>query len=102
MGSVELTNLSKDSVDVKFEIKDKMHSVNIVPAIFTTYEPVDKIVLATRIQLQIKDVYAFTIHKSQGLPFKKNVIFNCQSCFQPGQLVVAVGRTASLTGSKIV
>lgn len=47
MGSVELTNLSKDSVDVKFEIKDKMHSVNVVPAIFTTYEPVDKILLAT-------------------------------------------------------
>lgn len=96
-----ITNLNEDSVDVKFEIKDKMHTVNIVPATFTTYDPVDKIVLATRIQLPIKVAYAFTIHKSQGMTLK-NVIVTCQSCFQPGQLGVAVGRAVSVAGLKIV
>lgn len=33
--------------DVNSEIKDNMHTFNIVPSAFTTYDPVDKIVLAT-------------------------------------------------------
>lgn len=37
-----ITNLNKDSVDVKFEIKEMMHTVNIVHSTFTTYDPVDK------------------------------------------------------------
>lgn len=60
-----ITNLNEDfDVDIKFEIKDKMHTVNIVPATFTTYDPVDTIDLATRIQLPTKVAYAFTIHKA--------------------------------------
>lgn len=78
-----------------------MHTVNSVSATFTTYDPVDKIVLVTRIQIPIKVAYAFTIHKSQGMTLK-NVIVNCQSCFQPGQLGVAVGRAVSVAGLKIV
>lgn len=57
--------------------------------------------LATRIQIPIKVAYALTIHKSQGMTLK-NVIVNCQSCFQPGQLGVAFGRAVSVAGLKIV
>lgn len=32
----------------------------------------------------------------------KNVIVNCQSCFQPGQLDVAFGRFVSVAGLKII
>lgn len=37
-----ITNLNKDSVDVKFEIKEMMHTVNIVHSTFTTYDPLQK------------------------------------------------------------
>lgn len=57
--------------------------------------------LATRIQIPIKVAYALTIHKSQGMTLK-NVIVNCQPCFQPGQLGVAFGRAVSVAGLKIV
>lgn len=57
--------------------------------------------LATRIQIPIKVAYALTIHKSQGMTLK-NVIVNCQSCFQPGQLGVAFGRAVSVAGLNIV
>lgn len=57
--------------------------------------------LATRIQIPIKVAYALTIHKSQGMTLK-NVIVNCQYCFQPGQLGVAFGRPVSVAGLKIV
>ena len=38
-----------------------------------------------------------TIHKSQGMSLN-SVTGNCQNCYQPGQLGVAIGRAISVKG----
>lgn len=62
---------------------------NIKKYSFTSFDPVNKSVLAKRHQPPLKPAYAITIHKAQGTSLKK-VTVHCQNCTQPGQLGVAV------------
>ena len=96
-----VTKLDADSVDVKFLIADKFCTVTVKPVVFTTYDPVDKIIIAERTQLPLKLAYAMTVHKSQGMSLR-NVIVNCENCFQPGQIGVAVGRAERIDGLRIL
>ena len=93
--------MNDNSVDVKFEFERKTLTVNVSPTSFTTFDPVDKVIIAKRVQLPLKVAYAITIHKSQGMTLEK-VVVNCQNIMQPGQLGVAVGRATSVSGLKVV
>ncbi|CAG2185522.1 PIF1 [Mytilus edulis] len=93
--------LHNKSVDVNFKIGEKIVTANIGAEIFSTYDPVGKIIIAKRIQLPLKLAYALTIHKAQGMSLE-NVTVNCQHSVQPGQLGVAVGRAVSVNGLKVV
>ena len=81
--------LDTDSIEVKFWINEKPVFVSISREIFTTFDPVEKIVIAKRVQFPLKACYSITIHKSQGMTL-------------PGQLGVAVGRAVSVEGLKVV
>ena len=86
-----VSQLMSDSVDAKFVFENKNVVVTIKPVVFTTFDPVGKIIIAKRTQLPLKLAYAMTMHKAQGMTLK-NVFINCENCYQPGQIGVAVGR----------
>ncbi|KAK6178390.1 hypothetical protein SNE40_013185 [Patella caerulea] len=94
-----VVELNNESVDIEFVLEKKHITCNISATIFTIFDPVDKAVVAKRVQLPLKLAYGITIHKSQGL---EKVTVNCEHCFQPGQLGVAVGRAMSVDGLKVV
>ena len=98
-GTVTATN--NESVDVKFTVKQKQITVTIGKEILTVFDPVDKIILAKRVQLPLKVGFAITIHKSQGMTLQ-NLVVDCSNCFQPGQLGVAIGRAVSVQGLKVI
>ena len=93
--------MNPESVDVKFETEMKTITVNIQRCTFTTFDPVEKTVLAKRNQLPLKAAYAITVHKAQGMSLN-NVVVHCEHCRQPGQIGVAVGRAVSLDGLRIL
>ena len=79
----------------------KTITVNIQRCTFTTFDPVDKTVLAKRNQLPLKAAYAITVHKAQGMSLN-TIVVHCEHCTQPGQIGVAVGRAVSLDGLRIL
>ena len=79
----------------------KVVTARIKPETFSTFDPVDKTIIAKRTQLPLKLADALTIHKSQGMSLE-NVTVNCQHSIQPGQLSVAIGRAISVKGLKVV
>ena len=78
--------MNPESVDVKFETEMKTITVNIQRCTLTTFDHVDKTVLAKRNQLPFIAAYAITVHKAQGMSLN-NVVVHCEHCTQPGQLV---------------
>ncbi len=52
-------------------------------------------------QFPIVPAYAITIHKSQGLTFKK-IACDISMCFAPGQAYVALSRCSSLEGLNLL
>ncbi|XP_033755719.1 ATP-dependent DNA helicase PIF1-like [Pecten maximus] len=96
-----VTALDTYSVDVKFILHDKDITSNIKTTKFTTFDLVDKTILAKRVQLPLKVAYAITVHKSQGMSLH-NVVVNCENCYQAGQVGVAVGRAVSITGLRVL
>ena len=96
-----VTKLNPDSVDVTFTLDSKTVTANIKPAIFTTFDPVEKIIIAKRVQFPLKLAYAITIHKAQGMTLS-NVVVNCQNCVQPRQIGVAIGRAETVEGLRVV
>lgn len=92
---------TSDSVDVKLVLENKITVVMIKPVVFTTFDPVDKITVAKRTQLTLKLAYAMTVHKSQGMTLH-NLVVNCENCFQPGQIDVAIGRVETVEGLKVI
>ncbi|CAC5387708.1 PIF1 [Mytilus coruscus] len=95
-----VNQLNSDSVDVKFIISNKLSTVTLKPVVFTTYDPADKVFLAKRTQIPLKLAYAITVHKAQGMSLKR-VVVNCEYCFQPGQIGVAVGRAEQVDGLRV-
>ena len=93
--------LDTDSIEVKFLINEKPVFVSISREILTTFDPVEKIVIAKRVKFPLKACYGITIHKSQGMTLPELVV-DCENCVQPGQLGVAVGRAVSVEGLKVV
>lgn len=75
--------LDTDSIEVKFLINEKPVFVSISREIFTTFDPVEKIVIAKRVQFPLKACYGITIHKSQGMTLLELVV-DCENCVQPG------------------
>ena len=96
-----VNKLDTDSIEVKFLINEKPVFVSISRENFTTFDPVEKIVIAKRVQFPLKACYGITIHKSQGMTLPELVV-DCENCVQPGQLGVAVGRAVSVEGLKVV
>jgi len=93
--------LDTDSIEVKFLINEKPVFVSISRDIFTKFDPVEKIVIAKRVQFPLKACYGITIHKSQGMTLPELVV-DCENSVQPGQLGVAIGRAVSVEGLKVV
>ncbi|CAG2187266.1 unnamed protein product [Mytilus edulis] len=85
-----VTKLNTDSVEVKFTLEHKALTVTIAKEVLTTFDPVEKIVLAKRVQLPFKVGFAITIHKAQGMTIE-NLVVDCNNSIQPGQLGVAIG-----------
>ena len=98
--SGEVTKVNIDSVDVKFSPQQKSIRVLVEKEIFTVFDPVEKTILAKRVQLPLKVGFAITIHKSQGMSLK-NLVVDCSNNFQPGQLGVAIG-TVTVDGLKVI
>ena len=96
-----VSQLMSDSVDVKFVFENKNVVVTVKPVVFTTFDPVDKITIAKRTQLPLKLAYAMTVHKAQGMTLK-NVVINCENCYQPGQIGVAVGRAQQVDSLRVM
>ncbi|CAG2226885.1 PIF1 [Mytilus edulis] len=96
-----VTKLNTDSVEVKFTLEHKTLTVTIAKEVFTTFDPVDKIVLAKRVQLPLKVGFAITIHKAQGMTIE-NLVVDCNNSIQPGQLGVAIGRAVSIQGLRVI
>ncbi|XP_061167824.1 uncharacterized protein LOC133176769 [Saccostrea echinata] len=96
-----VVQLMSDSVDVKFVFEKRNTVVTVKPVVFTTFDPVDKITIAKRTQLPLKLAYAITVHKAQGMTLK-NVVINCENCYQPGQIGVAVGRAQQVEGLRVI
>lgn len=49
----------------------------------------------------MKLAYAMTVHKAQGMTLK-NMVVNCEYCYQPGQIGVAIGRAERVDCLKVV
>ena len=88
--------LDTDSIEVKFLINEKPVFVSISRENFTSFDPVEKNIIAKRVQFPLKACYGITIHKSQGMTLPELVV-DCENCVQPGQLGVAVGRAVSVS-----
>lgn len=96
-----VVKLNDDSVGVVFNVSKKDITVNIKREIFTSFDPIDKRILAKRVQMPLKLAYAMTVHKAQGMSLQK-VVVNYENCFQPGQIGVAVGRATSEVGLRLL
>ena len=91
---IEIENAN---VRVEFVIGNVKKTVSVSRYLFTKYDPVDKIMLAKRLQFPLKPAYAVTVHKSQGMTLDA-VVVDCQNATYPGQIGVAVGRVKSPEG----
>ncbi|CAC5370346.1 PIF1 [Mytilus coruscus] len=97
VGTVTYIDNDSCTLSVQFCIKSVKKTVKLTKYLFTKYDPVDKIILAKRLQFSIKVAYAITIHKSQGMSLQYLSIDCSNACF-PGQIGVAVGRAKSTDG----
>ncbi|XP_071176509.1 uncharacterized protein [Mytilus edulis] len=97
VGTVTYIDNDSCTLTIQFCIKTVKKTVKITKYLFTKYDPVDKIILAKRLQFPIKVAYAITIHKSQGMSLQYLSIDCSNACF-PGQIGVAVGRAKSTDG----
>ena len=57
--------------------------------------------LAIRRQITLKEAFAMTVHKVQGMTLDC-IAVDCHMINRPGQLGVAIGRATSLTGLQLI
>ncbi len=95
--------LSNDEIEVGFEDSPKTIFVekyeweNIKYSLNEVTNEIEERVVGTFTQYPLKLAWAITVHKSQGLTFKKAII-DIGAAFAPGQVYVALSRLTSLDG----
>jgi len=98
-----ITKINDDNVKVKCEGDEE--PINVVPvewqkmkyALDEETKEIKETVEGTFTQFPLKLAWAITIHKSQGLTFKKAII-DAEAAFAHGQVYVALSRLQSLEG----
>ena len=99
-GTLAIISFIKEDC-IKVKINGREHEV--LPANFTQQEPVykdGKIIYKTIYEVKQYPIilaYAITIHKSQGMTYKK-IACNVSKCFESGQLYVALSRCTNIDG----
>ncbi|HIS88659.1 TPA: ATP-binding domain-containing protein [Candidatus Avigastranaerophilus faecigallinarum] len=85
-----VTDIQEESVTVKFDngYKEKFYKEP-----FFYYE--NETYIGTRFQIPFILAYAITIHKAQGLTLDE-VVIDCRSAFEHGQVYVALSRVKKL------
>lgn len=89
--------IEDDCISVDF----KGAVIKVTRYMFSKFDPVMGVALATRYQFPLKLAYSVTIHKAQGmsLPF---VEVDCKFATNAGQIGVAVGRAISSNGLRVL
>lgn len=93
--------IEDEIITVDFQIHGACKLVNLQRFKFTKFEPVKKIVIASRYQFSIKLCFGVTIHKSQGMSIP-NLGIDCKVACLPGQIGVAVGRPITTDGPRVL
>lgn len=97
-----VSSLTEEQIEVEFEegdrvIVDRYVWENVRFSLDETSNEIQQKVLGTFSHFPIRLAWAITVHKSQGLTFKK-AILDLGSAFAPGQVYVALSRLTSLEG----
>ncbi|WP_375605452.1 helix-turn-helix domain-containing protein [Flavobacterium davisii] len=98
-----IKSLSKEEILVEFPEENKIIEVdlytweNIRYELNSNTQEVEEKIEGTFSQYPLKLAWAITVHKSQGLTFKKAVL-DVASVFAPGQAYVALSRLEDLNG----
>lgn len=98
-----ITNIKEDAIEVtcqddNFPIEvEKYEWENIKYKLDETTNQIEEVSVGKFVQYPLRLAWAITVHKSQGLTFKKAII-DVGSAFAPGQVYVALSRLTGLEG----
>lgn len=101
----KVKSIDKASEEVRVICNDDQEEIVLEPYIWEntryklneTTNQIEELVKGTFEHFPIRLAWAITVHKSQGLTFKK-AIMDLSQCFAPGQMYVALSRLTSLEG----
>lgn len=93
--------IEDEIITVDFQIHGACNLVNLQRFKFTKFDPLKKIVIASRYQFPIKLCFGVTIHKSQGMSIP-NLEIDCKVACHSGQIGVAVGRAITTDGLRVL
>ncbi len=104
IGKIKHLDLDKIEVEIKkeglsFTYEIKQESWELFNFVYNAKESkIEHKVIGSFKQYPLKLAWAITIHKSQGMTFKRVVIDFGRRAFSPGQVYVALSRCVSLDG----
>ncbi|XP_014674176.1 PREDICTED: ATP-dependent DNA helicase PIF1-like [Priapulus caudatus] len=98
--TVRLTRTKFSGLNILIEYQNSSELTKAT-LLFLVYDPVQKVDIASRLQLPLVPCYAITIHKAQGMTLDR-VEIDCRGIFKSGQLGVALGRVKSSEGLRVV
>lgn len=101
----KVKSIDKKSEEVRVICNDDNEEIILDPYVWEntryklneTTNQIEELVKGTFEHFPIRLAWAITVHKSQGLTFKK-AIMDLSQCFAPGQMYVALSRLTSLDG----